>query len=95
MMLSPLKAWRRSAARSRRHGLALLPAITLPFPEDQARSTVARYQRTVAALSRNIDEVVATATSGALTPVEALAVVRRHVKRLRFDLAALDSEMQS
>jgi hypothetical protein len=44
-------------------------------------------------LSRNIDEIVATATTGALTPAEALAVVRRHVKRLRFDLGELDKEV--
>ena len=44
MMLSALKAWRRSAARSRRHGLAAVPlaAFALPFPEDAARATVAR-----------------------------------------------------
>jgi len=70
-----------------------LRVVTLPFPEDAARATVARYQRTVAALSRNIDEIVATATTGALTPAEALAVVRRHVKRLRFDLGELDKEV--
>ncbi len=92
-MNAPLRSWFHSAARARRRGLALLPPVSLPFPEDAARATVARYQRTVAALSRNIDEIVATATTGALTPAEALAVVRRHVKRLRFDLGELDKEV--
>jgi hypothetical protein len=43
-------------------------------------------------MAKTSDTVAETATSGALTPVEALAVIRRHVKRLRFDLTALDEE---
>lgn len=96
MTASPLKAWWRSAHRRRRHGLTLLPAIQLPFPEDLARARLARYRALFAALSKNIDAVTDTASTGALTPIEALAVVKRHAKRLRFDLAAMEKdEVQS
>jgi hypothetical protein len=95
MTASPLRKWWRSAARARRRGFALLTPVQLPFPEDAAKARLARYRALFAAMAKTSDTVAETATSGALTPVEALAVVRRHVKRLRFDLAALDAEVQS
>ena len=95
MTASPLRKWWRSAARARRRGLALLTPVQLPFPEDAARARLARYRALFALMSKTVDTVADTASTGALEPVEALAVVRRHVKRLRFDLAVLDSEVQS
>jgi hypothetical protein len=62
------------------------------LPEDAAKARLARYRALFAAMAKTSDTVAETATSGALTPVEALAVIRRHVKRLRFDLTALDEE---
>jgi hypothetical protein len=92
MTASPLRKWWHSAARARRHGLALLPPVQLPFPEDRARATVARYRALFAAVSKTGDAVAEAMASGALTPVEALAVVRRHAKRLQFDLAAMEKD---
>jgi len=66
--------------------------VTLPFPEDRVRATVARYRAVLATTTKTMDVVTESMASGALTPVEALAVVRRHVKRLQFDLTVLGEE---
>lgn len=89
MMLSALKAWRRSAHRSRRHGMAL---VTLPFPEDSARATVARYRVFLNEAARTVDTLTSMMSAGPLTPEECLTVVRRHVVRLRYELNRLDEE---
>ncbi|MGB8294252.1 MAG: hypothetical protein WCG85_02370 [Polyangia bacterium] len=92
MNASPLRKWWRSAHRRRRHGLALLPPVTLPFPEDAARATVARYRVFLNEAARTVDTLTSMMSAGPLTPEECLKVVRRHVKRLQFDLAALEQE---
>jgi hypothetical protein len=66
--------------------------VTLPFPEDRVRATVARYRAVLATTTKTMDVVTESMASGALTPVEALAVVRRHVKRLQFDLTAMEKD---
>ena len=88
--MNPLALWRRQSMRARTR--STLRVVTLPFPEDRVRATVARYRAVLATTTKTMDVVTESMASGALTPVEALAVVRRHVKRLQFDLAAMEKD---
>jgi hypothetical protein len=42
--------------------------VTLPFPEDRVRATVARYRAVLATTTKTMDVVTESMASGALTP---------------------------
>jgi hypothetical protein len=66
--------------------------IKLPFLEDRAKVLTERYQRLFTTLAANADAIVKASASGAILHSEALAVMRRHVARLQFDLAELEGQ---
>jgi hypothetical protein len=63
---------------------------TLSQTADRALANLAAYQTAHVTMAASAEMVVTMAAEGLLTPDEALASMRRHVKRYQDDLAALD-----
>jgi hypothetical protein len=65
---------------------------TLSQTADAALSNLAAYQTAHITMAASAEMVVTMAAEGLLTPDEALASMRRHVKRYQDNLAALDGQ---
>jgi hypothetical protein len=65
---------------------------TLSQTADRALATLAAYQIAHVTLAASAEMVVNMAAEGLLTEAEALASLRRHVRRYQDDLAALDGQ---
>jgi hypothetical protein len=80
--------WRR---RHRRKLVVVPFTVVVPDSEGVARVKVARISHLLATLARNVSAVLLAAGQGALTGVETLAIIGRHVARFQQDLASIDT----
>jgi uncharacterized membrane protein YdfJ with MMPL/SSD domain len=65
---------------------------TLAETADRAQAALQAYQAAHVTLAASAEMVVNMAGEGLLTEAEALASLRRHVRRYQDDLAALDGQ---